>query len=121
MNAFAISLGMRRLVQKAQTTDCWGPGGKPNILIVAPPRIGEGVLTSPVADEMGTMGMGCVDKSRKLPAHYRRVAEETGCHFLDANECGAEFNNVDFMHLTRKGHANLAAALAKLVPALLEG
>ena len=54
MNAFAISLGMRRLVQKAQTTECWGPGGKPNILIVVPPIIGEGVLISPVAEETGS-------------------------------------------------------------------
>lgn len=119
MNAFAIGLGMRRLVQKAQTTDCWGPGGKPNILIVAPPAIGEGVLTSPVADEMGTMGPGCVEKSRRLPAEYRRVAGEVGCHFLDANEIGAEFNTIDFMHLTSRGHAALASALAELVPTLL--
>lgn len=119
MNAFAISLGMRRLVQRAQTIDCWGPGGRPNILIVAPPFIGEGVLTSPVADEMGTMGPSCVVKSRALPAHYKRVAAETGCHFLDANECGAEFNAIDFMHLTRRGHTNLADALARLVPTLL--
>lgn len=118
-NAYAISLGMRRLVQKAQTVDCWGPGGKPNILIIAPPIIGEGVLSSPVADEMGTLGHGCVEKSQKVPAHYRRVAEETGCHFLDANAIGAEFNQLDFMHLTRKGHAALADALAKLVPTLL--
>ena len=118
MNAFAIGLGMRRLVQKAQTTECWA-GGRPNILIVAPPIIGEGVLTSPVADEMGTMGPGCVEKSRKLPAEYKRVAAEVGCRFLDANEIGAEFNTIDFMHLTRRGHAALAAALAELVPALL--
>ena len=25
-SAFVISLGMRRLIQKAQTTDCWGDG-----------------------------------------------------------------------------------------------
>lgn len=118
MNAFAISLGMRRLVQMAQTIDCWGPGGKPNILIIAPPAIDSGILTSPVADEMGTMGCGCVEKSKALPAYYRRVAQEAGCHFLDANECGAEFNTIDFMHLTRRGHASLAAALAKLIPTL---
>ena len=119
MNAFAIGLGMRRLVQKAQTTDCWGPGGKPNILIVAPPVIGEGVLTSPVADEMGTMGSGCVEKSRRLPAEYKRVAEEVSCHFLDANQVGAEFNTIDFMHLTSRGHTALASALAELAPTLL--
>ncbi len=119
VNPFAIGLGMKRLVQKAQTVDCWGPDGKPNILIMAPPVIGEGVLTSPVADEMGTMGPSCVDTSRRVPAEFRRVAEETGCHFLDTNEIGAEFNQVDFMHLTRRGHATLAAKLAELVPTLL--
>ncbi len=119
MNTFAISLGMRRLVQKAQTTECWGPGGKPNILIIAPPPIGEGILTSPVADEMGSMGSGCVEKSQKLPAPLKRVAEETGCHFLDASQAGAEFNTIDFMHLTRRGHAALADTLARLVPTLL--
>ncbi len=119
MNAFAIGLGMRRLVTKARQIDCWGPGGKPNVLIVCPPAIGEGVLTSPVADEMGTMGHGCVEKSRKLPAEYRRVAQETGCHFLDANETGCEFNRIDFMHLTCAGHAKLAGALAGLIPTLV--
>lgn len=119
VNPFAISLGMRRLVQKAQATDCWGPGGKPNILIIAPPAIGEGVLTSPVADEMGTMGPSCVEKSRRLPYYYKLIAEQTGVHFLDANEVGAEFNQVDFMHLTKKGHAALAAALAEKIPQLL--
>ena len=49
----------------------------------------------------------------------RWVAGETGAHFLDANACGCEFNTIDFMHLTKKGHAALAAALAKLVPELL--
>jgi len=119
VNPFAIGLGMRRLIQKAKTVDCWGPGGTPNILVVAPPIIGEGVLTSPVADEMGTMGPSCVEKSRRVPAEFRRVAAENGVHFLDANEVGCEFNQIDFMHLTRAGHARLAEALAELVPTLV--
>ena len=119
VNPFAIGLGMRRLVQKAKTVDCWGPEGRPNILVVAPPVIGEGVLTSPVADEMGTMGPSCVEKSRRVPAEFRRVAAENGVHFLDANEVGCKFNEIDFMHLTRAGHARLAEALAQLVPELV--
>ena len=119
MNAYAIGLGMRRLVQNAQTIDCWGPGGTPNILIISPPAVGEGVLTSPVAQEMGTTPPTCVEKSRQLPAEYRRVAEETGVHFLDANACGCKFNTIDVMRLTKKGHAALAAALGELVPRLL--
>ena len=115
-NAYAIGLGMRRLVQKAMTVDCWAPGSKPNILVIAPPAIGEGVKTSAVADEMG---VGAVEKSRQVPAEYRRVAAECGVHFLDANQVGCAFNQVDFMHLTREGHAALAAALAELIPTLL--
>lgn len=114
-NAYAIGLGLRRLVQKAQTTDCWGPGGKPNILIIAPPAIGEGVRTSPVAEEMGR---GAVEKSRQVPGEFRRIAEETGCAFLDLNETDCAFNQIDFMHLTRAGHARLAELLAALVPTL---
>ena len=81
--------------------------------------IGEGVLTSGVAEEMGTMGPSCVEKSRKVPGEFRRIAAETGVHFLDANEVGCKFNEVDFMHLTKTSHARLAEALAALVPELL--
>ena len=116
-NAYAIGLGMRRLVQKAMTVDCWVPGQQPNILIIAPPAVGEGVKTSVVADEMG---VGAVERSRQLPQEYRRIAAETGVHFLDANEVGCEFNQVDFMHLTRRGHATLAEKLAQLVPQLVK-
>ena len=35
----------------------------------------------------------------------------------DTADC--EFNTVDYMHLTAKGHAILAKALAELVPTLL--
>lgn len=114
-NAFVISMGMRRLVQAAQATDCWCQG-KPNILIIAPPAIGEGILESSV---VGTMGVGCVDKSCRLPECYRLVAQETGVHFLDAGEAGITFNQVDFMHLTRASHAKLAQKLAELVPSLI--
>lgn len=115
-NAYAIGLGMRRLLKKAQSIGCWGPGGVPNILLVAPPAIGEGVQTSAVADEMGA---GAVEKSRQVPARFRTVAEEIGVHFLDAGALGCAFNHVDCMHLTREAHAVLAQALAKLVPELL--
>ena len=116
-NAHAISLGLRRLLQKAQATDCWGPGKTPNILVIAPVAIGEGVYASPVADEMGP---GAAEKSRQLPALYRQVAAEAGAHFLDANQVGCQFNQVDHMHLTRAGHAALADALAALVPTLVD-
>ena len=115
-SAACIGIGMARLVKKAQATECWGEK-KPNILVVAPPAIGEGMLESPVAPTMGT---GCVEKSRELAKYYREQCDLIGAHFLDADTVGAAFNRVDYMHLTRAGHAALASALAELVPQLVQ-
>ena len=92
-----------------KTVDCWG-GKEPNILVVAPPRIKEGFH-----DEV--MGNGCVEKSKGVAGWYKIIAGRNNVHFLDAEGC--EFNQIDFMHLTRKGHAQLAEKLAELVPTLL--
>ena len=112
-SAACIGIGMARLVKKAQATECWG-GKKPNVLVVAPPPIGEGMLQSEVAATMGSL---CVEKSRELAKHYKQQCDLIGAHFLDAKGC--EFNQVDYMHLTKEGHAELARRLADLVPRLL--
>ena len=109
-----IALGLKRLVAKAiSTTDCWR-GQKPNILIVCPPPIRPEMEANPCG---GPMGKGCIEKSRELPKYLSATAQLLGCHYLDAKEC--EFNPVDGMHLTRKGHALLAEKLAELVPTLV--
>ena len=115
-NACTITKGMERLIRTAMQTDCWGPGGTPRILLMAPPVIGRGVYASPVAMEMGA---GCAEKSLALPGLYRALAASLDCSFLDANQAGAVCNEVDFMHLTAQGHRNLARALAGLIPGLL--
>ena len=72
-NAYAIGVGMRRLIQKAQTVDCWGPDGRANILLIAPPAIGEGVRNSYAAE------LGCafnrVDYMHLTRASHARLAE----------------------------------------------
>ena len=85
--------------------------------MIAPPPIEEGMLKSPVA---ATMGQLCVEKSRQLADSYREQCDLLGVHFLDAGAIGCEFNTVDYMHLTSRGHAALARRLSDLVPPLLE-
>ena len=114
-SAACIGIGMARLVKKAMSTECWG-GKKPNILVIAPPPIGEGMITSPVGV---TMGNGCREKSLELPKYYKEQCELIGCHFADAGAMGCEFNTIDYMHLTKRGHATLAENLAQIVPGLL--
>ena len=109
MNAACIGLGMERLVRKCMSVDCWGPN-KPNVLIVAPPPIGD-ELKDPC------MGDHCAEKSRELAHYYKIKADLLGCHFMDANGC--EFNQIDYMHLTKKGHAQLAQRFAELIPQII--
>ena len=112
-SAACIGIGMARLVKKAMATECWGDH-KPNILVVAPPPIEEGMLSSEVS---ATMGKLCVEKARELAKYYKEQCDLIGCHFMDANGC--EFNKIDYMHLTKNGHAQLAEKLSQLVPTLL--
>lgn len=109
VNAFCISLGMERLVLKAKSVDCWGEHG-PNILIVAPSPIGREMVDD-------GMGKGCAEKAEQLAAFYEPLADRLGCHFIDA--AGCENNKIDYMHLTRKGHSQLAALLADAVPGMM--
>lgn len=109
VNAVCIGLGMERLLQRAKSIDCWG-GKAPNILVVAPPPIGEGFCDP-------AMGEGCVERSRGVAEQLRLVAQRNGVHFVDAAAC--EFNQVDHMHLTRQGHAQLVQLLTETIPSLL--
>ena len=113
-NAECISVGMERLIAKAKSVECW-KNARPNILLIAPPHILDGLYDGPFG---GIMGAGCPEKSRSLAHFYEAVAQRRGCAFLDA-EGIAEFNTTDCMHLTRKGHAALAQELAQLVPQLV--
>ncbi len=112
-NASCIAIGMERLVRKAQSVDCWG-GKAPNILIVCPPVILSEMEMAPCGVPMGK---GCVEKSRELPRYLEATAKLVGAHYVDA--AGCEFNRVDGMHLTRRGHAQLAELVGGLVPTLL--
>ena len=109
VGAPGIAVGMERLIKKCKSVECWGKHA-PNILIVCPPPIEEPFLDI-------VMGNGCVEKSEALAQYLAPVAERNGCHFFDARGC--EFNNVDHMHLSRRGHAQLAEKLAALVPTLV--
>lgn len=114
VNAACIAIGMERLVRKAQSVMCW-KDGKPNVLIVCPPHIRPEMYQNPCGVPMGK---GCIEKSQELAQYMEATAKLVGAAFLDA-EGVAEFNPVDGMHLTAKGHRQLAAKLAQIIPELV--
>ncbi|MBO5665828.1 MAG: lipolytic enzyme, G-D-S-L [Firmicutes bacterium] len=111
-NAYTIAKGMARLLKTAADAPFWAEG-KPNILVICPPPIGEGLLTSAVAEEMGT---GSIQKSRELAVHYKTLCESLNIPLLDAGASGITFNEVDFMHLTRDSHKAMAHLLSNIIP-----
>lgn len=115
-SAACIALGLKRLIAKAvATTDCWRDG-RANILIVTPQNISREYAATEAA---ATMGRGCAEKSEGLAEEYRKIAELMDCHYLDANEVVKDGpNDIDYMHLTKEGHAQLAEALARRIPEL---
>jgi len=105
-----IAIGLERLAMKAETVPCW-KNGKPNILVIAPPHIGEKLND-------GAMGVHCHERSTKLAPLYAEKCRLHGWSFMDA-EGVAEFNDVDFMHYSAKGHRQLAQTLTGKVPELV--
>jgi lysophospholipase L1-like esterase len=114
LSAACIAAGMNRLLNKAKSVPCWGTH-QPNILVVCPPHIGKEMASSPIGP---VMGEHCAEKSAQLASFMEPIVRDQGFAFLDA-EGIAELNQVDYTHLTRKGHAQLAQKLAQIVPELV--
>ena len=110
-SAYVIAQGLSRVIEKAKSvSDAWTLGF-PNILVVAPPAIREEMQKHPV---YGAMGEKAIEKSRALARQYAFVCLSQKVTFLDAGGT-AEMNSFDGMHLTRKGHAQLAEKLTAVV------
>ena len=107
-NAPTIAIGLKQLCKQAMQCECWA--SKPNILVVAPAPILPEVETAVFGS---TMGAGCSEKSLGLSCEYERVCKELNLHFLDANGC--DIDKEDCIHLTVKGHDQMATMLASVV------
>ena len=106
-----IADGARVLVDIVLKSDA-GPGGSaPQALLIAPPRLGR--LT-----DFAEMFEGARQKSRLFARHYRRVAGEAGCAFLDAGEVIVS-SAIDGVHLDLSEHRKLGQAVAALVKQVL--
>lgn len=117
VNPENIAKGMERLLAKAMhSLEAW-ENQRPNVLLIAPPPIEKGYETTFIYGEMGDH---CVEKSQKLAAVYKEVANRLGCHFLDAGAIeGVSMYPYDYMHLSLDGHRCLAEELARVIPEII--
>ena len=96
------------MVQKSET----GVNGSPKVLLIAPPPVSK--LTN-----FAEMFQGAEAKSKKFSQHYRRVAEERGCDFLDTANVIVS-SDLDGIHLEKDEHQKLGKAVAHAVRDILE-
>jgi lysophospholipase L1-like esterase len=103
-----IAEGAGQLVDEIVHSECGREGSAPAVLLVCPPPVGR------VPDEF----RGAAEKSRVLAGHYRAVAEQRSCAFLDA---GAHIgsSDVDGIHLEAEAHRRLGQVVAERVRELL--
>lgn len=97
-----------------------GPQGRaPEVLLVSPVLVGEG-LAQAAPDIYEELGCENARRASLLFAkYYRAVAEECGCFFLDAAEY-AQAGPADALHLDAENHRKLGEAIAQKVRDILE-
>jgi lysophospholipase L1-like esterase len=110
-----IAAGAGSLVDLARESAAGPDGGRPEVLLVAPPPLG----TLTVASELWGLGAARETSARLAPL-YREVAAQTGAAFLDAGALVAA-DPSDGVHLDAAAHAILGHAVAAIVVGLLPG
>jgi lysophospholipase L1-like esterase len=97
------------VVQKSAT----GIGGRaPEILLMAPPPFSR-------LSDFAEMFEGGAEKSRKFSEHYKRIAEQFKCHFMDTGQVIVS-SDLDGIHFEADQHRKLGQAVAALVREILK-
>ena len=110
-NSDDITKGLEILVRKAMSASYDFRDSKPNVLIVAPVPIKSEVIYTPWASDMG---LDCVRKSLELADKYKKLADNLGCYFFDASNCGSACK-LDCIHLDEDTHNALAHELYEVI------
>ncbi len=110
-DASDAAAGAENLVQVIRSFTMEKQGYMPQIVLVSPPEIGEGIRMS---DFYGAFLEDSIEKSKHFPEYYKAVAERNSCIFFNAAE-HVKPSAEDSLHLTPDGHAVLAERLAEIV------
>src|SRR5262249_19705489 len=107
-SALDIALGCDTLLTLVARSEA-GPGGvAPEALLIAPPPV------KPVPEPWDELFVGAQEKSRRLAAHYQRIAEAQACAFFDSGEHIVS-SDADGIHWMANEHQKLGTALAGIV------
>lgn len=112
LSALEIAQGAGELVNLIQSSNAGIDGNPPKVLLIAPPRLGN--LPGGVSDLL----QGGEAKSQQWSEHFREIAEQAQCEFLDAATVVVASAR-DGVHLEASEHEKLGKTLAPLVRGML--
>lgn len=115
MTSYNIAQGIVRLALKARTSASGMEGKAPEVLVIAPPPIGEKYINSPIGK---AMGKHCSEKSMELSEHLETLLKRTDIHFVDSKD-HVVMNEIDYMHLDAKGHRLMAELIVSHITRIL--
>jgi lysophospholipase L1-like esterase len=107
VTAFDIAQSAGVLVDVVQQSAFGPDDSPPQVLLIAPPPVGK-------LSEFAEMFTGAAEKAIRLGDYYRQIAEEKGCHFLNASEIVVA-SEADGLHLDASEHEKLGKAVASKV------
>ena len=114
--ADAVASGMKELIGIAQNTLCGKDmQSQPELVVVSPPEL----VNENFLDENNERNLlGAMKKSKQLSQLYSRLADDSGCHFLDLAP-HVTLSEIDGLHLDERGHRVCAQVYAEFIRGLL--
>jgi lysophospholipase L1-like esterase len=111
LSSYDIAQNVAVLLGVIQATPCGVGGVVPPILLLAPPHLGPFLA-------LADLFLGAEERSAGLARHFRVVAEQARCHFLDT-AAFVKVDPTDGVHLDELSHRTLGEHLAAAVRALI--
>ena len=112
VSAYDVAASAGVLIDVVQKSAAGIGGRAPEILLMAPPPFSR-------LSEFAEMFEGGVEKSRKFSEHYKRIAEQFKCHFMDTGQVIVS-SDLDGIHFEADQHRKLGQAVAARVREILK-
>lgn len=111
MNAYGVAQGVMHLVKQVHDYGVAQGATPPEVLVVAPPPIGENILDTAMGPIFGAHSREC---SLGYAEEFRKIALLMDAHYFNAVDT-VSASRLDAVHFTREGHLSLANAMAAQV------
>ena len=107
-----VADGVRKLSWEILKSDTGPNHQAPQLLILTPPPMGK-------LSQFADMFAGGPEKSRQFSTHYKVVAEELGCEYLDTGEHIVS-SDIDGIHYEPNQHIKLGKVVADKVKSIFQ-